>query len=86
MNSVVAKASIGGRGKKRKRGFDNKILSDAPTSKKASEGGSQTEKSDAKQPDFTKLKKLMASRYQQKLAQKHNNGKDMGKFAFLDLV
>lgn len=86
VNSVVAKASIGGRGKARKRVFDNKVVNEAVPRKRMKNGGHQAEnKAEVKQPDYTKLRKMMIARYQQKSAKSNKQEgkeKDRGKSQF----
>eukprot|EP00794_Sanderia_malayensis_P004613 gene4613-5219_t len=61
-SSVAVKASVGGRGKKRTRAFDNKIVAEATATKKAKPEATTS-------PADLKLKKIMAARYRQRLVE-----------------
>ena len=75
VTSIVAKATIGGRARKRKRKFDNMIVNEAAPAKKAKDDGSFVGKSETKHPDYEKLKKIMIARYQEKGVKNNKNEK-----------
>ena len=74
-NSVVTKALVGGRARKRKRVFDNKILCDAGPSKRGRDDGILAGKSGTNNVDCDRLKKVLAARHHQKLAKSRILGK-----------